>query len=339
MHLLRYLSIFPILLLGACGGGSDSVRDELAQIQGPNLAVITELTAEETTGAVLDSIDGAFGASESALDFGGAVGARVDGDTRAAVATAIELADRARDSVTFMTTGVSTGAVITETQDCSGGGMSAVTIDTGDLSEEAFALALQEGAVPAGVSITTAFENCQEGDSLLNGSVTLEIESLALDGELGMDTFALAFRAVFDDLTTGDGSIDGDISLSITSAPGQTDVVASGDSLAVSVSGELLSLLDFDVSAIEDTSALLETFDFTLSISSFGRLTVETLEAWRTLAFAEEPISGVLRIIGAGNGSITVTALDEVSVQLEVDEDGDGTVDATIITTWDELDA
>jgi hypothetical protein len=339
MHFLRFLFVISVFLLGACGGGSSSNGNLPDPVQGQNLVLITEATAEETAGTVLDSIDGAFDASESALGFGGAVGARVDGDTRAAVATAIELADRARDSVTFMTTGVSTGAVISETQDCTDGGMSSVSINTGDLSEEEFTLALQDGGIPAGVSISTEFADCREGDSVLNGSVTLEIESMSLEGELGMDTFVLAFRAVFDDFTAGDGSIDGDISLSITSAPGQTDVVVSGDRLAISVSGELLSLLDFDVSSVEDTSALVETFDFTLSISSFGNVTVETVETWRTLAFAEEPISGVLRIIGAGNGSITVTALDEMSVQLEIDEDGDGTVDATIITTWDELDA
>jgi hypothetical protein len=47
----------------------------------------------------------------------------------------------------------------------------------------------------------------------------------------------------------------------------------------------------------------------------------------------------VLRIRGADNASITITALDEVTVQLEVDSDGDGSVDATIVTTWAELDA
>lgn len=339
MHFLRYLSIIPVFLLSACGSGSSSTSNLPDPVQGQNFVVITEAAAEETAGTVLASIGGAFDASESALGFGGAVGARVDGDTQAAVATAIVLADRARDSVAFMTTGVSTGAVISESQDCTNGGMSALTINTGSLSAEQFALALQDGTIPAGVSISTQFENCAEGDSVLNGSVTLEIESLSLQGELGVDAFTLAFRAVFDDFTTGSGRIDGDVSLNITSAPGQTNVVVSGDTLAVSVSGQLLSLLEFDVSSSEDTSALLETFDFTLSISSLGRLTVETLEAFRTLAFADEPISGVLRIIGAGNGSITVTALDETNVQLEIDENGDGTVDATIITTWAELDA
>ncbi|MEM8769962.1 MAG: hypothetical protein AAGE43_21210, partial [Pseudomonadota bacterium] len=232
-----------------------------------------------------------------------------------------------------------TGAVISETEPCTDGGTATVSIDTGSLSEQEFVLALQDGVIPSGVAITTAFDNCLESEAgLLDGSVTLVIEQLDLEGELGVDTFSMVFSAIFEDFTSEEGSIDGDISLSAVSSPGQTNVDVSGDSLAVGIDGEALTLVDYVVDTFEDTTALIENFDFTLQVSGLGEITVDTLEAWRTLAFAETPISGVLRIVGLDGGSILVTALDEVNVQLEVDEDGDGTVDVTIMTTWDELE-
>jgi len=39
-------------------------------------------------------------------------------------------------------------------------------------------------------------------------------------------------------------------------------------------------------------------------------------------------------VFGTGNASIRITAIDEVSVMIEADYNGDGASDATIETTW-----
>ncbi len=49
-------------------------------------------------------------------------------------------------------------------------------------------------------------------------------------------------------------------------------------------------------------------------------------------------MTGSIKITGAGNSSVTVTALDSVNVQLEVDTDGDNVIDVTIVTTWEAND-
>jgi hypothetical protein len=54
----------------------DSVVDAEATALTSNMVPITEQTAEVTAAAVIKSIDGAFDAGESALDFGGAIGWR-----------------------------------------------------------------------------------------------------------------------------------------------------------------------------------------------------------------------------------------------------------------------
>jgi hypothetical protein len=305
------------------------------------MAPITADTAEQTTVVVLKSIDSAFGAGESALNLGAAVGAVVEGDAEAAASLALDLALTTREQVSSVATlATGTGAVISETQDCEGGGSATVSIDTGSLSEVEFTNALQEGSIPAGTQITTQFVNCaQSGEAAINGSVTVTIQQLALEGEPGVDPLTMEFSAAFDGLTVGANRIDGDISVLLVSNAGTTDAVISGDRLEVTAGGETVTLLDYRVTAVEDTAAVQETFYFLLALSDLAQLRVETLEALRTNAFAENPISGVLRIRGADNASITITALDEVTVQLEVDSDGDGSVDATIVTTWAELDA
>jgi hypothetical protein len=65
-------------MVGCGGGGSavDSVVDAEATALTSNMVPITEQTAEVTAAAVIKSIDGAFDAGESALDFGGAIGWR-----------------------------------------------------------------------------------------------------------------------------------------------------------------------------------------------------------------------------------------------------------------------
>ena len=44
-------------------------------------------------------------------------------------------------------------------------------------------------------------------------------------------------------------------------------------------------------------------------------------------------------LITGNDSSARVIAIDNVNVRIEVDANGDGTVDATIDTTWAELDS
>ena len=47
--------------------------------------------------------------------------------------------------------------------------------------------------------------------------------------------------------------------------------------------------------------------------------------------------AGIMEITGADSSKETLTVLNSVDVQLEIDENGDDIVDETILTTWDEL--
>ena len=53
----------------------------------------------------------------------------------------------------------------------------------------------------------------------------------------------------------------------------------------------------------------------------------------RDLSLGTETLSG---ITGADNATIRVTAMDDITVRLEMDYDGDGAVDEIVDLTWDE---
>ncbi|MEJ2087091.1 MAG: hypothetical protein P8Y69_01110 [Gammaproteobacteria bacterium] len=337
---MRFNWLVASLALAAVAGCSGGAKDLSPDLDvNVSLAAITPETAATTTAAVIKSIDGAFSAGEGALGFTGAIGARVATDGAAASDIALEMAERASDAVASASFSTAVGAVITQSQDCSGGGSSTISIDTGQMTEEQFTNALQEGSIPQGTSVTMTFADCIEGEDSMNGSLTIVFQQFDLSGEVGLDTFTLQFSAIFDDFSVGNAHVDGDIGLLVMSTAGATDAQIGGDSLEVSSGLEALALTDYDVTAVEDNVALTQTFDFTLDVSVLGRLLVETLEAWRTDALAAYPGDGTLRIVGADDASITVVVLDEVNVQLDVDSDGDGVVDTSVMTTWAELDS
>ena len=49
------------------------------------------------------------------------------------------------------------------------------------------------------------------------------------------------------------------------------------------------------------------------------------------------PFAGEMLITGANNATVRLIALDEINVRIETDTDGDGSVDASEDTTWDDI--
>jgi len=141
----------------------------------------------------------------------------------------------------------------------------------------------------------------------------------------------------------GTESVDGDarIALDTTSPPLRT-VTISGNSLS-------LNFADFS----ESLSAYSTTFtvDFLrgpYTINTNGTVETPSLFSDSMIfattdplrgSFAAPPDRGSLLIEGADSATITLIVLNNVQLQLDIDLDGDGIVDETQFTTWDELDA
>lgn len=65
-----------------------------------------------------------------------------------------------------------------------------------------------------------------------------------------------------------------------------------------------------------------------------GTFVYETLRPMTGLQFLFDPGFGELRVLGAGGTSVTIVPIDFSTVDLLVDENGDGEVDATIASEW-----
>ena len=337
------MTLGAISLCVGCSGGSSSDDDQ--NIPPVGSLPITEANAAGTAGIVLDGFDIVSDSGDGAFDFSnGAFGAQIEADVRESVSTrAFNLAFKARDHFEAATlNGAATGVVITETQDCSVSGSKTFQIDTGSQSQEEYDAAVEAGSVPPQTSILMSFDNCvEEEEDLVNGSIEVTFVRFPLQTQAGEGDFILEIRADFDNLESDGERVNGDITALLTStSTGESTVQVSGDRLEVVEEGELTALVAFSISIMDDGMETYEgSYDFTIEDDSLlGSVVVETLEAVLQNRFEEYPFDGIVKITGADNTSVTVTALDSVNAQLDIDVDGDGTIDVTLFPTWEELD-
>jgi hypothetical protein len=209
-----------------------------------------------------------------------------------------------------------------------------------------------------GDSISITFNNCDEGDGVvLNGKLALVVVT-------GVDTdFTPPYDFTFDTTLTnfsvtesGSGesfTANGDLTLreAVTADGLFTETEASGNKLTATVDGETETLKDYwirgTLSAAADAytaeSSGLSDCCATLESTVLGG-TVDFENIARFMGVGDSyPYAGDLFITGAnviaggGNSSVELIAVDELCVDLLVDENGDGMIDAGITTTWESL--
>jgi hypothetical protein len=131
----------------------------------------------------------------------------------------------------------------------------------------------------------------------------------------------------------------GDLDLTIDSRTQPLTVVTTmGSSLTVTDGISTETLTDFSSTVTEDTSMFPANFttEATGRVSSTqfeGVVSYDTPVAFEATGDGF-PYVGEMLVFGTNNSSIRITAIDEDTVLIEADYDGDGAVDATIETTW-----
>lgn len=190
-----------------------------------------------------------------------------------------------------------------------------------------------------GDSLSATFNNCDEGDgSILNGGLSMTIGALSgnpdafpFDLMVGITLNNLAVTQAGETMT---GS--GDINLALSSSDGVTlTTTVSGNAVAISGLGSSGALKNYAIT----TTLNQGTLDYTLASSG----TLESADLAGSVVFTTPtsfqgigsnfPYMGAYLITGQ-NSSVRLTALDDVNVVLEIDDNGDGGVDTTVNTTW-----
>jgi hypothetical protein len=311
-------ALSALALALACGGGGGGDDDG---------AEITSANAQSLSGEVLL---GMLWSAEL-----GRIGGRIGGDTLNASASL----QASGDGIGLL---ASFGPI---TEDCEAGGT--VTF-SGDVENPAVST--------VGDRLDADFAQCEfEDGEVLDGFLSYVIDGLA--GDLGTELYAFSVALTLEalELVPGDGSqleldsllFDGTTGLIVDTrdAPFSKSVV-QGSALDLIGNGaglgdglELL-LLGFTTNASDDIEnpggAYIFDGNGTLASESFsGELGYESEVPFESDG-GGAPFEGELLITGAGGASIRLFA-EGASVRLELDLDGDGSVDETQTTTWDAL--
>jgi len=201
------------------------------------------------------------------------------------------------------------------------------------------------GTLSVGDRITADFNFCNDGDGVvIDGRLALVIRAFALD----LQTGGFLIRADVDltnfDVTENDEliSADGSFELTLDSRAVPTVLTRiAGGSLDIAYGGDSFTLTDFDETAEFDASVV----PYRNLISAVGTLVSSLLAGkvdYGTTTPVEGPAgdapdAGTILITGANGATIRVVVLDQSTVELRLDLDGNGTVDEVQTTTWADL--
>lgn len=199
--------------------------------------------------------------------------------------------------------------------------------------------------ITSGDFIRIEFSNCDLGEGVtLNGVVTGTFGELSGDFNNEIPPYSLSMSVEMDQFSitsVGETVVaDGDFSLSLSISETQTSTqVLEGQFLQFTYDGQIIALEDFNISQEIDLTSGAYTRDISGVLNSDaigGSVEFTTVQTFEGSGIGN-PEAGELLITGANNSTVRVIVIDAVNLALEVDSDGNSTVDNTINTTWDEL--
>lgn len=314
-----------VLVLGACGGddGGDNAAAAVAADPGP----ITAANAPAVAGSAVD-------AALNSGDVGGLVNG---GGPLAGAGTGFSKVSDPASGQSLLRKVVRQlqQAPIPETTEiCPMGGT--VTI-SGDIADPL--------TLTVGDRIRAEFASCHEGEgNVINGVFEFVVEWFM--GDLSSGQFALTVTLTLGDFNVTENgessSADGEVLVSVhTDAPPVDHAGVSGNALTLVDGSGTSSLSGFSTTVSVDNGVFPAAYTLhaggALMSSEFdGEVTYSTPVLFEGSG-EDYPSAGELLVTGAGNASIRLIALDSVNVRLEIDVDGDGAVDETRDTTWEEI--
>jgi hypothetical protein len=196
-----------------------------------------------------------------------------------------------------------------------------------------------------GDRLSAIYVDCDDGlGYTINGQVDMTI--VAYEGSLWSDVFLLGMDMVMTDVVVSDSAgiatADGGLTLTLD----QLDFPMVGLGMTATEfrlghQEEVLTLTDCDHSMMVDTGTAPAPVD----ASVLGRLNSPTLGGsvdYETTVMVkalgdDNPYVGELLVTGFGNSTVRIVIVDSDSIRLEIDQNGDGTVDAYVDKTWTEL--
>jgi hypothetical protein len=323
MRALKTLTLMTAAALTACGGGGG---DDAARTA---TAIVGSANAPTISGAVLNAALGAadagdltgFGAAPATVGLADPNFARVGALASAAL-------DPFRATTPFIALQVVVGP---ETSDCALGG---TVTTTGNIATP--------GTLASNDTLTLEFDGCTDAEGTIDGLFAMSIASFS--GDLLSGQFTLGLRVNLDNLSiasnAGTATLDGDMTLTIavtTNAVTTTIVSTSMTVAELGAASHTLTNLMLTQAVDAVTDAFTLDVEGMLTSSAFaGSVTFDTIVPFGGTGL-DYPSSGELLVTGANGGTIRVVVLDSTFVRLELDANGDGTVDERVDVAWSEI--
>lgn len=320
-HTVMPLALLSAAALTACGGGGGSndgassnpsaTSQKLAITEANYQAVVNSsgssaLQATQPTGAA-----SLVGVESRTTNWMGYVQTALN---------QIYLADRADRSL-----------VGVEQSDCQSGSLNTTYTDTNN-----------NGIKDAGDVYQADFASCvvQDG-SKFNGKLTVTLQNVTgVNGK----AVKLGFNAFSAEQSGFSGSVNGTMLFVATpklylvqSSDLRLNTIVGGKTQAESWSNFSFSAEPLDGSSYDSGS--VATFSGTLVSSEFDNKSVDiaTPQGLQFIGEAEVPNAGKMVVTGANGSTATLTVNNELSVTLSVDTNGDGKIDKSNDTTWNQF--
>jgi hypothetical protein len=232
------------------------------------------------------------------------------------------------------------GAELTETMPCSGGGSMQITLNDINGNED----------LDAGDSTTMVAMNCVEFDSTVNGTLVMQITTLS--GDLEGDVYDLGVTMTFSNLSVAmaEGSTVGNGSMSMEMAmtgpdTGSLELKFNELTMTGTYGSDSYSrkMWNFDISERYDLVNSMfrgETaLSGTLGSSALASKAVvlSTLQPMVSVGEDEYPSSGQILATGATGSKMRMTAQNATTVLIELDANGDDNYESSVSKPWNEL--
>ena len=319
-------AVSTLALLSACGGSGDSAPPpagtQAVAITSTNQASVARATVNGGLSLGLIQNETSNGAAVSP---GSAVVAEH------VLQRALNAAMNPRRSVATTTAQPATGS--SSTDPCGVSGTLASTWNDVDNNSQ----------LSAGDILTANFQHCQDTSTLaVNGLVTITLSGTPTEQQFSATAAFQSVAVVYGGITY---TINGTVSLSeVDTATISSSTFAIGSAgLTVAIASASYSdSITFDSGFVAASTFLAGTSSLTVtgsfvSQSIGGRVTIATPQALIEQPGDIEPRQGQVLITGASGSTLLATVLNTTQVQLQVDANGDGTIDGTTTVAWSAL--
>ncbi len=306
-----------------CGCGSTTDLSSVVSITADNYDTVSAKVVATMEAVIVTGIQG-----DTATD--SVAGVTVTGGTGP-----YNLMDISRDAVQTVIAAQSQSPTLSVT-----GTSVATTVpcDKGDITVET----IVDGG---GTTYRLTFNNCDEKNLnyTLNGTATLsnvetsgDLSAPATPGSLAA---SVDLGAVHITARRVDATLQGTFDYSITSSDGVTsDQSIQGTKLTITQSGDSTIIYTYDFAVTLDSNT--SDFSYTASGSLYSTALGGSVNFANTSPFtgvnliADSPEHGAMRIAGRSNSNVTLNAGAAGYVTLNLDADGNGTVDKTQLIQW-----